>query len=77
MEIKIDTKRDSADDIKKVIDLLLKFIEADRPIMSDTTTVGDGSFNMFGDTPVSSEVFDSDEKDDNDDDTSGVSIIEY
>ncbi len=77
MEIKIDTKRDSADDIKKVIDLLLKFIEADRPIMSDTPTVGDGSFNMFGDTPVSSEVFDSDEKDDNDDDTSGVSIIEY
>ena len=68
MEIRIDTKKDSVEDIKKTIDFLLKFAEHGNT--SDVPTVGDGSFNLFNDTT------DSDSSKDKDDDDP-VSIVEY
>ncbi|MBC8501118.1 MAG: hypothetical protein ISS25_04080 [Nanoarchaeota archaeon] len=70
MEIKIDTKKDSVEDIKKTIDFLLKFVEVGERGTNDIPTVGEGAFNMFGDSSK-----DSDKKDD--DDSSGVTIVEY
>ncbi|NQU98836.1 hypothetical protein HQ533_05175 [Candidatus Woesearchaeota archaeon] len=69
MRIEIDTKKDSVDDIKKTIDFLLKFVEQGSINTDDMPTVGEGSFNIF-DNPTSDD-------DDKDDDSSGVTIVEY
>ena len=63
MEIKIDTAKDSIEDIKKVIGFLQHFIESSES--ADVNVESEGMFNMFGDdssTPDSSES----EKEDSD-----------
>lgn len=71
MKIEIDTKKDSADDIKKTIEFLLKFVDQSSNIIdSETPTIGEGSFNIF-DNPVS-----NDDNDGNDDDEP-VTIVKY
>jgi len=49
MEVRIDTKRDSAQDIRKAIEFLQRIID-ERPEVSGQEPES-GSFNMFGDTP--------------------------
>ncbi|MAG38970.1 hypothetical protein CMO90_02675 [Candidatus Woesearchaeota archaeon] len=65
MKIEIDTKKDSADDIKKTIDFLLKFVSEANNI-EDLPSVNEGTFNLF-DKP----------SEDKDEDKDNVSIIEY
>ncbi|MFC2134072.1 hypothetical protein ACFLTH_05590 [Bacteroidota bacterium] len=80
MEIKIDTKRDSVEDIKKTIDFLLKFVDHDHNTDSgDVPTVGKGAFNIFGDTSsdTPTDNYDSYKSKDDDNDDEPVTIVEY
>ncbi len=57
MEIKIDTKKDSAEDIKKAIELLKRIVESDTGyegsgLDGNNQDVASGMSSMFGDTPV-------------------------
>ena len=54
MEIKIDTKNDSPEDIRKAIELLKRIVEDDSGIGEFSTgeDVGGGMASMFGDTPI-------------------------
>ena len=82
MEIKIDTKKDSVDDIKKIIRFLQNFIENNKtsnyskePEMPE---VDEGAFNIFGDdsdSSTSSTLTNTDK--DEDEDSSGIQIVEY
>jgi len=47
MKITIDTKEDSAEDIKKVIKMLSSFIGEDYKKEDKTPEVSEGMFNMF------------------------------
>ena len=80
MEIKIDTKKDSIEDIKKTVDFLLKFVgEADK-IVDDTPIVGEGAFNLFGndeDNDNNSSTMTPNSDDSNDDEEPKISIEEY
>jgi hypothetical protein len=52
MEIKIDTKRDSAEDIKKMIDFLQRFINESPDNAVPLADLPSGALNLF-DTPPS------------------------
>ena len=75
MEIKIDTKKDSVDDIKKTIDFLLKFVGEDDKKAEDIPTVGEGAFNIFGES--GSKIQNKKEDEDKEDSNPGITIIEY
>ena len=86
MRLEIDTKKDSVEDIKKMIEFLSKFVSDSNSSYSNNSSnapvnVGSGSFNMFSDNTIPDVKKDDDEKDDNDDDdkydNSKISIIEY
>ena len=49
MIITINTKEDSRDEIKKVIQMLMKLIEDNSSSSEFTPVVGEGIFNIFGD----------------------------
>ena len=52
LEIRIDTKKDSSEEIKKAIQFLQGFVEA----QSEMPETAQGAFNMFGnDEPVQQE----------------------
>lgn len=74
MEIKIDTKKDSADDIKKAIDLLQRIVDASSGYGSGDINMGSevssGMANLFGDTPVLPVLGESTKEDNNNDDES-------
>jgi len=82
LEIKIDTKKDSADDIKKAIDLLQRIVEASgggsyAPSKINTgSDVATGMMGLFGDNPV---VEKPDEDSDNPDDEKeeDIQLIPY
>ena len=71
MRIEIDTSKDSTDDIKKMIDFLLKFV-SEGGSSGNVPTVGDGTFNLF-DNPSTSKYDNDDDKEE----TPSVSIVEY
>ena len=74
MEIKIDTKKDSKDDIKQVIAFLQKIVdEGTASISNYDTNVSEGAFNMFDDDSTSNST-DDDEKEDS---IEKIEIIEY
>ncbi|GEM_PF-1248208 len=86
MEIKIDTKKDSPDDIKKAIDLLQRIVEASggsygSSEISPTSEVGAGMANLFGDTPVLGETPSTpgpdDESKDEEEGEANIEIIPY
>lgn len=55
MEIKIDTKKDSSEDIRKTIEFLKTLIDASNSSGSSFNTSSDaatGMVGLFGDTPV-------------------------
>ena len=54
MEIKIDTKKDSPDDIRKTIDFLKTLIDSSGGSSNFNTTseAANGMVGLFGDTPV-------------------------
>ena len=62
MEIKIDTKKDSVDDIKKMIEFLHRFIGESSSLnpyskpddVPSASELPGGAFNMFNDPPSSS-----------------------
>ena len=72
MEIKIDTKRDSIEDIKHTIEFLQRMVEKSTPEMETNPEVESGSFNMFGNMDENTTTDDKDK-----DDTPSVSIVEY
>ena len=83
MEIKIDTKKDSAEDIKKAIELLQRIVDASGGYgSSDVSTgsnVSSGMTGLFGDTPVlgtSPDEPDDDEKKD-EEEKGDIEIIPY
>ena len=76
VEIKVDLKRNSKEDIKKVIDFLQKFIEEDT--MSETPDISPGAFNLFSNPETSSPTLpqNTDDNPDDDDDESSDSDLE-
>lgn len=78
MEIKIDTKKDSDDDIKKAIRFLQTLIgEAGSSGSSEIETTDEvvkGMAGLFGDEPVLGE---SDEKEDEEDKDEDMQIMTY
>ncbi|MBU1200980.1 MAG: hypothetical protein KJ583_04235 [Nanoarchaeota archaeon] len=73
MKLEIDTKNDSVEDIKKMIEFLSKFV-SESPDNSSTPDASSGTFNMFSDDSVPEK---KEDKDDDDDKYSGISIVEY
>ncbi|MBN2458778.1 hypothetical protein JXB28_00690 [Candidatus Woesearchaeota archaeon] len=85
MEIKIDTKHDSPEDIKKAIEFLRRMVggEADnRGAGSDfsaSSEAASGMSAMFGDTPIMSSIPDGNPDDDSseEEEKEKVQIIPY
>lgn len=86
MEIKIDTKHDSPEDIRKAIEFLKRIVEgeADNKASRDfqtTPELGAGMNAMFGDTPILSSIPDDakgkDEDSDEEEETERIEIIPY
>ena len=83
MEIKIDTKKDSAEDIKKAIDLLQRIVEASggsygSSEINPTGEVASGMAGLFGDEPVLGSETSSDSSEDKDEEEKGnIEIIPY
>ncbi len=77
MEIKIDTKKDSKEDLQKIIEFLQKFIHEGSASPEYDSTVSEGAFNMFGDnseTPSEPDKLDEPETEDKND---KIEIVEY
>jgi hypothetical protein len=62
MEIKIDTKKDSANDIRKMIEFLERFIAAGDAVR-DINTETPGMMSMFGDDAPIEEPKEDDKED--------------
>ena len=82
MEIKIDTKKDSAEDIKKAIDLLQRIVDSSGGYGSSNINTGSdvssGMAGLFGDTPVLGEdSSDDDEDKDEEEEKANIEIIPY
>ena len=56
MEIKVDTKKDSSEDIKHAIDFLQKFITA-----TSDSAISTGAFNLFDTDASSTQVIQQEE----------------
>jgi len=69
MEIKIDTKHDSPEDIKKAIEFLRRMVggEADNREIGASGEVSSGMSAMFGDTPIMNSIPDGPEGKSDDD----------
>ncbi len=71
MEIKIDTKRDSPEEIRKMIQFLETFIASsdnmstNSPSVTESESVPSGAFNMFDNGPI--ETSSEEKKEDSDD----------
>ena len=83
MEIKIDTKRDSPDDIRKAIDLLQRIVEVSgggygsSEIQTNDEIVS-GMAGLFGDEPVLGETSTNpDEDKDEEEETANIEIVPY
>ena len=75
VEIKVDLKRNSKEDIIKVIEFLQKFIEEDT--MSETPDISPGAFNLFNNQETSSPTLTpnvDDNPDDDDDEPSDTDL---
>ena len=72
VEIKVDLKRNSKDDIRKVIDFLQKFVDEDSV---DSADISPGAFNLFS-NPASSAPTTDEDPDDDEDDTPDESDLE-
>ncbi|MBU0666559.1 MAG: hypothetical protein ABIC91_06615 [Nanoarchaeota archaeon] len=70
MEIKIDTKKDSVEEIQKMVNFLSVFISEQKTDSMNTTPSSPGMFNMFG-------AEENKPKEDKDDENPKISIIEY
>ena len=71
MEIKIDTKKDSPDDIKKTIEFLKTLVGISGSNSSDFNASNDaasGMIGLFGDTPVLSNSNETPKSDDGEED---------
>ena len=80
MEIRIDTKKDSVDDIKKVIRFLQNFINehsygTNYDSMESTPDVNEGIFNIFNDD--SDDDYTNPLTDDDEDEGDDVRIVPY
>ncbi|KYK27079.1 hypothetical protein AYK26_00060 [Euryarchaeota archaeon SM23-78] len=81
MEIKIDTKKDSPEDIKKAIELLQRIVEASEEYGSSKgdsgSDVASGMVGLFGDTPVLGDDYDDDDEDKDEEEKERIQIIPY
>lgn len=86
MEIKIDTKKDSPDDIKKTIEFLRTLVGASSSVSSEFNTGNDATsamVSMFGDTPVLSNDMpkadddDGDSEDNEEEEKEKIELIPY
>ncbi len=81
MEIKIDTKKDSADDIRKAIELLQRIVESSGggsygSKIGTGSDVSNGMAGLFGDTPVTGSASDDESKDE-EEEKQDIQIIPY
>jgi len=79
MEIRIDTKKDSPEDIRKTIEFLQRLIEnsTTRDDFNTSNAVSTGMSSLFGDTPVlGSSPGNDDERKDNEE-KQNIEIIPY
>ncbi|HHE36383.1 MAG TPA: hypothetical protein ENL16_01045 [Candidatus Woesearchaeota archaeon] len=79
MEIRIDTKKDSPEDIRKTIEFLQRLIEnsTTRDDFNTSNAVSTGMSSLFGDTPVlRSSPGNDDERKDNEE-KQNIEIIPY
>ena len=77
MEIKIDTAKDSREDIKKAIKLLKSLINEDYEETGEQKDYSEpepGAFNMFGDNTTNT---DNEEEKDEDEKPPRVEVVEY
>lgn len=85
MQLTVDTKKDSAEEIRKAINFLKTFLDS-QGASNDTGAVSDGMFGMFGDISTNDEkqkeehtpfnlFSNSEEKEE--DDTDSPQIIPY
>ncbi len=73
VEIKVDLKRNSKEDIKKVIDFLQKFVDEDNT--SETSDISPGAFNLFSNpVPTKNPATNTDSDDDEEPSDSDLQI---
>ncbi len=83
MEIKIDTKKDSPDDIKKTIEFLKTLVGASSSMggtdFSASNDAASGMIGLFGDTPVlSNETPKSDDgEEDEEEEKEKIELVPY
>ena len=84
MEIKIDTKKDSHEDIKKAIELLQRIVEMSGGYSSGSseistgTEVASGMAGLFGDEPVmSNDTGRSDDESKDEEEKENIQIMPY
>jgi hypothetical protein len=81
MEIKIDTKKDSADDIKKTIEFLKTLVGASSSGSADfnaDSSASSGMVGLFGDTPVlSNDTPKASEDEDEEEEKDKIELIPY
>jgi hypothetical protein len=85
MEIKIDTKKDSPDDIKKTIEFLRTLVGASGSNGSEFNASNDatnGMVGLFGDTPILSnntiKADDDEDKEDNEEEEKDkIELVQY
>ncbi len=82
MEIKIDTKKDSPEDIKKTIEFLKTLVGASSSSngsdFNASSDAASGMVGLFGDTPVlSNEVPKSSEDEDEEEEKEKIELIPY
>ncbi len=80
MEIKIDTTKDSREDIKKAIKLLRSLISEDYEETEEQKEYSDpepGTFNLFGDAPTGNDGEDDKKDDEEPEKQPRVEVVEY
>ncbi|HJX05887.1 MAG TPA: hypothetical protein VJ461_04190 [Candidatus Nanoarchaeia archaeon] len=78
MEIRIDTKKDSPEDIRKTIEFLKKLVEAGSGEFSAGSEASSGMATMFGDTPVLGSAPANDkEDDDSEEEKEKIELVPY
>jgi len=79
MEIKIDTKKDSPEDIRKTIEFLQKLVESSTESKEFKTgsDVSSGMASMFGDTPVLGTTPNNDDESKDEEEKGNIEIIPY
>lgn len=83
MEIKIDTKKDSPEDIRKAIEFLKRIADSGTGESYGSSEIGTGEdvasgmAGLFGDTPVLESDESSDQKKTDDKDDENIQIMPY